>query len=143
MRNDIALEKGWTVAKVMQRFRTADKRPRQSKQGRSLASASSHCTAVDKVGVGKRRIVNTRFAAMASHYLFDPDFCNVASGWEKGVTDSVSALRRIGRGNRAADAGDEGMRPYAAHPHNGLPGTSAQQHSKPISIKTISPCSRE
>ena len=22
---------------------------------------------------------------MASHYLFDPDFCNVASGWEKGV----------------------------------------------------------
>ncbi len=38
-------------------------------------------SAVDKVGVGKRRIVNTRFAAMAAHYLFDPDFCNVASGW--------------------------------------------------------------
>ena len=35
-------------------------------------------TAVDKVGVGKRRIVNTRFAAMASHYLFDPDLYNVA-----------------------------------------------------------------
>jgi hypothetical protein len=44
-------------------------------------------TAVDKVGVGKRRIVNTRFAAMASHYLFDPGFCNVASGWEKGVVE--------------------------------------------------------
>ena len=39
-------------------------------------------TAVDKVGVGKRRIVNTRFAAMAAHYLFEPDFCNVAAGWD-------------------------------------------------------------
>ena len=38
-------------------------------------------TAVDKVQRGKQRIVNARFAAMCSHYLFDPDFCNVASGW--------------------------------------------------------------
>ena len=44
-------------------------------------------TAVDKVKKGKGRVVNTRFAAMASHYLFDPDFCNVASGWEKGVVE--------------------------------------------------------
>ena len=44
-------------------------------------------TAVDKVKKGKARVVNTRFAAMASHYLFDPDFCNVASGWEKGVVE--------------------------------------------------------
>jgi len=44
-------------------------------------------TAVDKVKKGKARTVNTRFAAMASHYLFDPDFCNVASGWEKGVVE--------------------------------------------------------
>jgi hypothetical protein len=44
-------------------------------------------TAVDKVKKGKSRVVNTRFAAMASHYLFDPDFCNVASGWEKGVVE--------------------------------------------------------
>lgn len=44
-------------------------------------------TAVDKVKKGKARIVNTRFAAMASHYLFDADFCNVASGWEKGVVE--------------------------------------------------------
>ena len=44
-------------------------------------------TAVDKVKKGKARIVNTRFAAMASHYLFDTDFCNVASGWEKGVVE--------------------------------------------------------
>ncbi len=52
-------------------------------------------TAVDKVGVGKRRIVNTRFAAMASHYLFDADFCNVAAGWEKGVVEkNVQDSRR-------------------------------------------------
>jgi transposase len=44
-------------------------------------------TAVDKVRRGKGRTINTRFAAMASHYLFDPDFCNVASGWEKGVVE--------------------------------------------------------
>ena len=44
-------------------------------------------TTVDKVNKGKGRTVNTRFAAMASHYLFDPDFCNVASGWEKGVVE--------------------------------------------------------
>lgn len=41
-------------------------------------------TAVDKVGIGKTRDVNARFAAMASHYLFQADFCNPASGWEKG-----------------------------------------------------------
>ena len=52
-------------------------------------------TAVDKVKKGKARVVNTRFAAMASHYLFDPDFCNVASGWEKGVVEkSVQDTRR-------------------------------------------------
>jgi transposase len=44
-------------------------------------------TAVDKVKPGKARLVNARFAAMASHYLFDTDFCNVASGWEKGVVE--------------------------------------------------------
>ena len=44
-------------------------------------------TAVDKVKKGKGRTVNTRFAAMASHYLFDADFCNVASGWEKGIVE--------------------------------------------------------
>ena len=52
-------------------------------------------TAVDKVKKGKGRTVNTRFAAMASHYLFDPDFCNVASGWEKGVVEkNVQDSRR-------------------------------------------------
>lgn len=52
-------------------------------------------TAVDKVNKGKGRIVNARFAAMCAHYLFDPDFCNVASGWEKGVVEkNVQDSRR-------------------------------------------------
>ena len=52
-------------------------------------------TAVDKVLKGKGRIVNARFAVMCSHYLFDPDFCNVASGWEKGVVEkNVQDSRR-------------------------------------------------
>jgi transposase len=41
-------------------------------------------TAVDRVSTGKARQVNARFAAMTSHYLFDTEFCNPASGWEKG-----------------------------------------------------------
>ena len=44
-------------------------------------------TAVDKVGKGKARDINQRFAAMASHYLFEPEFCNPASGWEKGQVE--------------------------------------------------------
>jgi hypothetical protein len=32
---------------------------------------------------------------MTAHYLFDPDFCNVASGWEKGVVEkNVQDSRR-------------------------------------------------
>jgi transposase len=41
-------------------------------------------TAVDRVGVGKVREVNARFAAMVSHYLYEAEFCNPAAGWEKG-----------------------------------------------------------
>lgn len=54
-------------------------------------------TAVDKVSKGQGRIVNTRFYAMVSHYLFEADFCNVASGWEKGVVEKnvQDARRRI------------------------------------------------
>ena len=44
-------------------------------------------TAVDKVGRGKERDVNVRFMAMASHYLFEPEFFNPASGWEKGQVE--------------------------------------------------------
>ena len=41
-------------------------------------------TAVDRIGRGKERTVNLRFLAMASHYVFQPEFCNPAAGWEKG-----------------------------------------------------------
>lgn len=44
-------------------------------------------TAVDKVGRGKARVVNQRFQAMASHYLFEAEFCNPAAGWEKGQVE--------------------------------------------------------
>jgi transposase len=52
-------------------------------------------TAVDKVKKGKGRVVNARFAVMCAHYLFDADFCNVASGWEKGIVEkNVQDSRR-------------------------------------------------
>ncbi|WP_330178224.1 hypothetical protein [Candidatus Vondammii sp. HM_W22] len=37
-------------------------------------------TAVDKVRRGKRRVLNTRFKVMASHFIV----CNSVAGWEKG-----------------------------------------------------------
>jgi transposase len=42
---------------------------------------------VDRVGSGKARQVNARFLAMASHYVFEPEFCNPAAGWEKGQVE--------------------------------------------------------
>ena len=44
-------------------------------------------SSVDKVKKGKDRTANTRFATMASHYLFDPNSCNAASGSENGVVE--------------------------------------------------------
>jgi len=44
-------------------------------------------TAIDKVSRGKERCVNVRFMAMTSHYLFEPEFCNPRSGWEKGEVE--------------------------------------------------------
>jgi transposase len=44
-------------------------------------------TAVDRVGRGKERQVNARFLAMTNHYVFEPEFCNPASGWEKGQVE--------------------------------------------------------
>jgi transposase len=44
-------------------------------------------TAVDKVGRGKERLINKRFQAMVSHYLFEAEFCNPAAGWEKGQVE--------------------------------------------------------
>ena len=44
-------------------------------------------TAVDRVGRGKQRDVNAGFKAMASHYVFEPEFCNPAAGWKKGQVE--------------------------------------------------------
>lgn len=44
-------------------------------------------TAVDKVRRGKERDVNARFGAMVNHFLFEAQFCNPASGWEKGQVE--------------------------------------------------------
>lgn len=53
-------------------------------------------TAVDKIGRGKQRQINQRFYAMVSHYLFDPEFCNAASGWEKGQVEKAVQDARHG-----------------------------------------------
>ena len=52
-------------------------------------------TAVDKISKGNGRIVNTRFYTMVAHYLFEADFCNAASGWEKGIVEM--AIPFLGR----------------------------------------------
>ena len=51
-------------------------------------------TAVDKVGPGKERAINARFHAMCGHYLFEPEFCNRAAGWEKGIVEKNVQDRR-------------------------------------------------
>lgn len=51
-------------------------------------------TAVDRIGRGKERTINARFEAMCSHYLFDPEFCNRAAGWEKGIVEKNVQDRR-------------------------------------------------
>lgn len=51
-------------------------------------------TAVTKVGVGKDRLFNRRFLSLASHYLFAPEACTPAAGWEKGqVERQVNVMR--------------------------------------------------
>ena len=40
--------------------------------------------------------VNARFEAMTGHYLFDPEFCNRAAGWEKGIVEKNVQDRRRG-----------------------------------------------
>jgi transposase len=49
---------------------------------------------------GKQGDINERFKAMASHYVFEPEFCNPAAGWEKGqveknVRDARSGLWQV------------------------------------------------
>jgi transposase len=60
-------------------------------------------TAVDQVLAGKKRKINSRFEAMSGHYLFEPEFCNVASGWEKGIVEKNVRDRRTSIWHRAKD----------------------------------------
>ncbi len=53
-------------------------------------------SAVDKVGRGKQRQVNKRFYAMVGHYLYEPEFCNPAAGWEKGQVEKAVLDARHG-----------------------------------------------
>ena len=99
-------------------------------------------TAVDRIGAGKVRQVNARFAAMASHYLFEPDFCNPASGWEKGqVEKNVQDARRrlwqplpsfpdIGALNAWLEA--RCIEQWGQIQHGGLPGTIADVHADEV-----------
>ncbi len=79
-------------------------------------------TAVDKVKKGKGRTINARFAVMCAHYLFDADFCNVASGWEKGIVEiekcktagGASGLRRKNSSGAVLKNSTSGSIPAAA-----------------------------
>lgn len=96
-------------------------------------------TAVDRIGSGKARQINARFAAMASHYLFEPEFCNPASGWEKGqVEKNVQDARRrlwqpmpsfpdIDALNRWLE--ERCIAQWGQIVHGALPGTIADAHA--------------
>ncbi|WP_373486776.1 IS21 family transposase [Blastomonas sp.] len=99
-------------------------------------------TAVDRVGSGKSRQVNARFAAMASHYLFETDFCNPAAGWEKGqVEKNVQDARRrlwqpmpdlpdLDALNQWLEA--QCVAQWGHIQHGGLPGTVADVHAREL-----------
>jgi hypothetical protein len=96
-------------------------------------------TAVDRVGKGKIRQVNARFTAMASHYLFEPTFCNPASGWEKGQVEKnvLDARRQIWQAMpafedlAALNAWLEArcLERWGEMPHGVLPGSIAEAHA--------------
>jgi transposase len=96
-------------------------------------------TAVDRIGTGKARQVNARFAAMASHYLFETDFCNPASGWEKGqVEKNVQDARRRLWQPMPSFPDIDALNVWLEHrciehwgyiQHGGLPGTVADVHA--------------
>ena len=79
--------------------RDAVRRPQPRLRGLGRRAAARHLRQHEDRGRSDRprqgAEVNARFAAMASHYLFEPEFCNPASGWEKGqVEKNVQDARR-------------------------------------------------
>ena len=99
-------------------------------------------TAVDRIGTGKARQVNARFAAMASHYLFEPEFCNPASGWEKGQVEKnvQDARRRLWQPMPSfpdidalnAWPEEQCIAQWAQIQHGVLPGTVADAHAAEV-----------
>lgn len=51
-------------------------------------------TVVIKVLLGKDRLFNKKFQALASHYLFEPVACTPAAGWEKGQVENQVDFHR-------------------------------------------------
>ena len=51
-------------------------------------------TAVKTILTGKERIEQENFIKFRNHYLFDADFCNPASGWEKGKVENLVGTSR-------------------------------------------------
>jgi len=92
-------------------------------------------TAVDRVGRGKQRNVNARFKATASHYVFEPEFCNPAAGWEKGQVEknvqdarnrlwqAMPVFKDLDELNQWLE--DRCLALWAETNHRGLPGTIA------------------
>ncbi len=100
-------------------------------------------TAVDKIETGKARQVNARFAAMASHYLFKTDFCNPASGWEKGQVEKnvQDAPRRLWQPMPSfrdltelnAWLEEQCIAQWGEIQHGVMPGTVADVHAEEVS----------
>ncbi|MGZ3472432.1 MAG: IS21 family transposase [Isosphaeraceae bacterium] len=107
-------------------------------------------TAIDKVGRGKERDVNARFLAMASHYLFELEFCNPASGWEKGqveknVQDTRHRLWQPMPRFPSLDALNDWLEArckeyWAQTPHGKMPGTIADLWAE--EVQALMPASR-
>jgi transposase len=99
-------------------------------------------TAVDRIGTGKARQINARFAAMASHYLFEPEFCNPASGWEKGQVEKnvQDARRRLWQplpsfpdiDTLNAWLEERCIEQWGQIQHGGLPGSIADVHADEV-----------
>ena len=97
-------------------------------------------TAVDRVGRGKLREVNARFSAMASHFLFEAQFCNPASGWEKGQVEKnvQDARRRLwqpmpsfpGLAELNAWLEAQCIAQWSEIQHGAMPGTVADVHAE-------------
>jgi transposase len=66
-------------------------------------------TAVDRVGRGKARQVNARFLAMTNHYVFEPQFCNPASGWDEPLSAIGPGMRQIGAIGPSQSGAGEGQ----------------------------------